>query len=155
MNRFAFHRPTCPFSGLPIVPIGSKVMADCHVTHHTSPCFFWWAYILYDILYSIILSCYTTKMMFLLFPPPEWVVPIDGIIATDNGRICNVHRFACRNSLLLATPARGCGVLLCLKQTTAVNELAAYFVLCDGSDGCLVCFTPKDHAVGAIGQILT
>ena len=30
----------------------------------------------------------------------------------------------------------------------ALNELAAYFVLCDGSDGCCVGFTLREHAVG-------
>ena len=35
-NRFSIAWPTRPNAGLPIVPIGSKVMADCHVltAHH-------------------------------------------------------------------------------------------------------------------------
>ncbi len=93
-------------------------------------------------------------MMFPSLPPPERVVPIVGIIATNNGRTCNVHRFGCGNAILLARPARGCGVLLRLKQTKAPHELAAYFVLHDGSDGCRVGFTPREHAVGARGQML-
>ncbi len=109
---------------------------------------------MYGILYSIILSCYTAKMMYPLLPPPEWTVPIVSIIETNNGHMCDVHRFGCGNSFLLARPAHGCGVLLCLKQTTAPNELAAYFVLHDGSDGRHVGFTPREHAVGACGQML-
>ncbi len=109
---------------------------------------------MYGILYGIILSCYTEKMMFPLLPPPECTIPIVGIIETNNGRTCDVHRFGCGNSLLLARPVLGCGVLLRLKQTMAPNELAAYFVLCDGSDGCRVGFTSREHAVGARGQML-
>ena len=103
-----------------------------------------------------VLSCPTTKqkMTFPLLPQPESVVPIVGIIATYNGRTCNVHRFGCRNVLLLARPACGCGVLLCLKQTMALHELATYFVLRDGSDECHVGFTPREHAVGARCQML-
>ena len=93
-------------------------------------------------------------MMFPSLPPPERTVPIVGIIATSNGRTCNVHRFGCGNSLLLARPARGCGVLLRLKRTMVPNELAAYFVLRDGSDGCRVGFTSREHAVGTRGQML-
>ncbi len=55
---------------------------------------------------------------------------------------------------MLARPACSCGVLLHLKRTTALHELAAYFVLRDGSDGCRVGFTPREHAVGTHGQIL-
>ena len=33
-------RPIHPYAGLPVTPCGSKVMADCRFTHHTSHCFF-------------------------------------------------------------------------------------------------------------------
>ena len=36
----------------------------------------------------------------------------------------------------------------------APHELAAYFVLCDRSDGCRVGFTPREHAVSTLGQML-
>ena len=146
-------RPTRPYAGLPVVPCGYKVMADCRVSHHTSPCFFWWAYILYDILYGIFMSCSTTKMMFPSLPPPERVVPIVGIVATSNGRTCDVHRFGCGNALLMGLPAHGCGVLLRLKKTPS-GDLAAHFVLSDGSDGCRVAFAPREHAVGPRGCFL-
>ena len=41
-----------------------------------------------------------------------------------------------------------------LKTNLAPNELAAYFVLCDRSDGCWVGFTPREHAVGICDQML-
>ena len=92
-------------------------------------------------------------MMFSSLPPPEQVVPIVGIVATSNGRTCDVHRFGCGNALLLSRPARGCGVLLHLRKT-GPDTLAAFFVLRDGSDGCRVEFTPREHSVGAHGDSL-
>ena len=38
-NRFTFARPICPYAGLHVSPIDSKVMADCRACHYTSPCF--------------------------------------------------------------------------------------------------------------------
>ena len=117
-------RPTRPYAGLPVTPCGSKVMADCRVTHHTSPCFFWWAYILYDVLYGVILSC---KQMFAPLPPPERIVPIVGIIATNNGRTCQNHHFGCGNALLMSLPANSGGVLLHLKKLcTATLQLILF-----------------------------
>ena len=86
-------------------------------------------------------------------PPPKQLVPIVGIFATNNGRTCEEHRFGCGNVLLLGLPAHGCGVLLRLRKTSP-NELAAYFVRHDGSDGCRVGFTPLEHAAGARGCFL-
>ena len=110
-------RPTCPYAGLPVTPCVSKVMADCCFTHHTSHCSLWWAYILYDILYGNIVSC----KLFVPLPPPEWLVPIVGIIATNNGCTCQNHHFGCGNALLMSLPANGCGVLLCLKKTVTLQ----------------------------------
>ena len=87
-------------------------------------------------------------------PAPGRVVPIVGIVATDNGHMCAKHCFGCGNSLLLARPARGCGVLLRLRRTSAPDEIAAYFVKRDGSNGCRVGFTPREHTVGEYGSIL-
>ena len=47
----------------------------------------------------------------------------------------------------MGLPAHGCGVLLCLKKAPS-GDLAVYFLLEDGSDGCRVAFAPKKHAVG-------
>ena len=63
INRFSIVRPTRPHAGLPIIPCGSKVMAECWVTHHTSPCFYRRAYI---VSYNILM-----KKMFATFLPME------------------------------------------------------------------------------------
>ena len=86
-------------------------------------------------------------------PSPEMVVPIVGIIATNNGRTCDVHRFGCGNDLVLARPVHGCGLLLCLRKT-APAEISAFLVLKDGSDGCKVGFKSQKQVVGAWGQLL-
>ena len=104
---------------------------------------------MYDELYDIIVSC----KMFAPLPPPEWLVPIVGIVATNNGRTCQNHHFGCGNALLMSLPANGCGVLLHLKKTPC-GDLAAYFVLPDGSNGCRVAFAPREHAVGLQGCFL-
>ena len=43
-NRFSIVWPICTYAGIAVIPTGSKVMADCSVTHRTSPSNFWWAY---------------------------------------------------------------------------------------------------------------
>ena len=122
-------------------------MANCHITHCTSPCFFGRpSYLLRNFLHI--------KDEFASLPPPGHFAPIVGIVATDNGRISKKHRFGCGNSLLLVRPARGCGVLLRLRRTSASENFAACFVKQDGRDGCRVGFTPQEHAVGACGSIL-
>ena len=85
-------------------------------------------------------------MMFPSLPLLEQVVPIVGIVATSNGRTCDVHRFGCGYALLLSRPACGCGVLLHLRKM-GPDTLAAFFVLRDGSNGCRVGFTPQEHSV--------
>ena len=54
---------------------------------------------------------------------------------------------------MFARPAHGSGLLLCLRKT-APDEIAAIFICPDGSDGCRVGFTPREHAVGARGCLL-
>ncbi len=60
INRFSVVRPICPYVWLPVTPCGSKVMADCCVSHYTSPCFL----VGLDI-YVVIFFCSTTKASFL------------------------------------------------------------------------------------------
>ena len=91
--------------------------------------------------------------MFAPLPPAERLVPIVGIVATNNGRTCNNHRFGCGNALLMSLPVNGCGVLLRLRKTLC-GDLAAYFVLPDGSDGCRVAFAPREQAAGHRGCFL-
>ena len=104
---------------------------------------------MYDVLYGIILSC----KMFAPLPPPERIVPIVGIVATNNGRTCQNHHFGCGNALLMSLPANGCGVLLRLRKTLC-GDLVAYVVLPDGSDGCRVAFAPREQAAGPRGCFL-
>ncbi len=71
MNRFSIASPTRPYAALPIVPLGSKVMADCRVTHYTSPCFFGGLTYVHSKVFSA-----PQQMMFPLLPVPERVFPI-------------------------------------------------------------------------------
>ena len=91
--------------------------------------------------------------MFAPLPPPERLVPIVGIVATNNGCTCSNHLFGCGNALLMSLPANGCGVLLRLRKTSC-GDLAAYVVLLDGSDGCRVAFAPREQAAGHHGCFL-
>ena len=93
---------------------------------------------------------YTTKMILPPLPTLELVILIVGIITINNGCTCDAHQFDCGNDLVLARPTYGCGLLLHLWKT-APDEIAAFFVLEDGSVGCRVGFMPLEHAVGACG----
>ena len=86
--------------------------------------------------------------MFPSLPPPEKVIPIVGITVTDNGSTCTKHHFGWGNLLLSTRIAHGCGVLLHLRRTASPNKLAAYVIWRDGINGCMVGFTPREHAVG-------
>ena len=86
-------------------------------------------------------------------PAPEMVVPIVGIIATNNGFTCGVHQFGCSNNLVLARPAQGCGSFLHMWKTTP-DEIAAIFIREDSSDGCRLGFTPREQVVSARGHLL-
>ena len=109
-NRFSIAWPTCPFAGLLISPIGSKVMADCRVTHRTSPCFFVGLHIV--PYYFVLLSCSTTTKMSHLLPLLEWAIPIVSIVTTGNVQAYGKHCFGCHNTLMLAWNAHGFGGLL-------------------------------------------
>ena len=51
---------------------------------------------------------------------------------------------------MLARPAHGCGLLLCLLKTAA-DELAVIFIREDGSDGCRVVFMPWEKQSVQVG----
>ena len=68
--------------------------------------------IFYVDIYMEIFSCSTTVKMFPLHPPPEQVIPIIIIVATNDVQACGKHRFGCGNTLLLAGNAHGFGGLL-------------------------------------------
>ena len=97
-NRFAFHRPICSYAGLPVVPLGSKVLwliVALVTSHHL-------AFLVGLHIYVIIFSCSTTTKLFPLIPPLEQVVPTISIVAASHGCACDVHCFGGGNALLLA-----------------------------------------------------
>ncbi len=89
-------------------------------THHLA---FLWAFIVW---YNFLM-----EKLFAACRPPEWLLPIDDIIATNNGCMCDVHCIGCSIMLLLARMVHGFGRLLHLLETTP-DDLAACFVLCNG-----------------------
>ena len=70
------------------------------------------------------------KKMFAALLPPEWFLPIDGIGATNNECMCDVHHIGCSIALLLARTLRWFSGLLHLLEM-AQNDLVACFVLHD------------------------
>ena len=76
-NRFFIVRPIHPCAGLPVTHCGSKVMAHCRITHHTSPSFF-------GGLSHKYIEFFPEKL-FVDLPPPVRLHPIDGIVATKMG----------------------------------------------------------------------
>jgi hypothetical protein len=75
-----------------------------------------------------------------------------GFLPDSHGRSCVAHPFGCGNALL-ESEGNGVGrlVRLCLVEET---HLAGYEVRGDGTDGCRVCFTPREYAIGENSQRL-
>ena len=144
-NRFPFARSTQPYAGLPIVPLGSKVMADGCVSHYTSPCFL--CVRTYCMAFCTVSS--RTKMMFSSLPPPEQVIPIIGIVATSMW--CAPLQLSEHSTFVKAGTWLWCFVASPKNRTRYAN---IFFVLRDGSDGCWVRSTSREHAVGACGDFL-
>ena len=65
-----------------------------------------------------------------VLPPPERLLLVDGIIATNNSHMCDVHRIDYNNAMLLARIAQAFGGLLRLPEM-ALDYIAACFVFCD------------------------
>ena len=104
----------------PHYSFGSKVMADCHVTHCTSPNF------LLGFNNAIYFCVHYKKDVSI-----DQLVPIVGVVAINNLCMCNKPCFHCCNLLLLARNAHGFGGLLHLPNMVQY-ELAACFFCCDG-----------------------
>ena len=92
-NRFSISWPICSYAELQVIPIASKVMAGCGVTHWTS------SHFLVGLHIYLLFFC-------IMFPsshqPLEWLVPGVGTIATNNGCRCEKYCYSCSNALLLA-----------------------------------------------------
>ena len=80
------------------------------------------------------------------YPPPERRVTLVGFIATNNGRTCETHPYGCGNALI-ERPDNGVGTVVRLRLVELTN-LACHLVREDGTDGCRVCFTAREYAIG-------
>ena len=69
-----------------------------------------------------------------------------GFLLDDHGRSCAAHPYGCRNALI-EEEDNGVGRLICLHLVEKVH-LARYVVREDGTDGCCICFTPREYACG-------
>lgn len=85
-------------------------------------------------------------------PPPNKHIILVGLTHTSNGRTCDEHPDGCGISLVTDRFDNGIGMLLRLRNT-APNELAAYFINEDGTDGCRVGFAKRSFAAGARGPL--
>ena len=97
LNRFSISIPTCPYAGLPLAPMVQELwlIVALLTWHHLA--------FLGGLTYLTLVSCIsTTTKMSPLLPPPEQVIPIVSIVATDNVQECGKHHFGCSNTLLLA-----------------------------------------------------
>jgi hypothetical protein len=70
-----------------------------------------------------------------------------GFLPNNNWHSCPNHHFGCGNSLGLNREDLGIGVHLRLRSFVR-HKLACYTMNKDGSDGCRVCFTAREYAVG-------
>jgi hypothetical protein len=83
-------------------------------------------------------------MISVSFPPPHLRIILVGFIETNNGRRCNVHPDGCGNSLVIERADNGVGMKV-------ADELAAFVMKSDGTDGCRVAFAAKEYAAGENG----
>ena len=130
-NRFAFHRPTRPYAGLLIVPLGSKVMADCHISHYPSPSFF--GGLTYCMTYCMALFCpdIQQKLCYLCSHHRNGsiqLLALSQLMMTIHA--CDEHCFGCSNMLLLALNACSFGWLLHHREMVP-DELTTCSVLCN------------------------
>ena len=69
-----------------------------------------------------------------------------GFLPDGHGRSCERHPYGCGNALL-ESPGNGVGSMVRLRLVEETN-LAGYLVRDDGTDGCRVCFTAREYAIG-------
>ena len=68
-------------------------------------------------------------------------------LPSDNGGSYELHPFGCGNSLVMNRDDGGVGLRLRLRSFVE-HELACYTINNNSSDGCSVCFTAREYAVG-------
>jgi hypothetical protein len=76
--------------------------------------------------------------MFIAYPLPHLCIIIVGFIKCKNARTCGPHPDGYRN-VVLESNDHGVGILFCLWMVRK-DELVAYTVKPDGSDGCCIAF---------------
>lgn len=69
-----------------------------------------------------------------------------GFLPDGHGRSCERHPYGCGNALL-ESPGNGVGTMVRLRLVEETN-LAGHLVREDGTDGCRVCFTAREYAIG-------
>ncbi len=69
-----------------------------------------------------------------------------GFLPDGHGRSCERHPYGCGNALL-ESPGNGVGSMVHLRLVEEMN-LAGYLVRDDGTNGCRVCFTAREYAIG-------
>ena len=75
-----------------------------------------------------------------------------GFLPDDHGCSCVAHPFGCGNALIEG-PGNGVGRLVRLRLVERTH-LAGYAVCDDGTDGCRVCFTAREYAIGSMASRL-
>ena len=75
-----------------------------------------------------------------------------GFLPSGHGRSCGEHPYGCGNAFI-ETPDNGVGRLVRLRLVEMTN-LAVYDVRDDGTDGCRICFTAREYAIGKNAQML-
>jgi len=69
-----------------------------------------------------------------------------GFLPDDHGHSCEVHPYGGRNALIEKKDnCVGCLIRLCLVERT---HLAGYETKGDGMDGCRICFSAGEYAIG-------
>jgi hypothetical protein len=69
-----------------------------------------------------------------------------GFLSDEHGRSCKSHPYGCGNALLEST-GNGVGTMVRLRLVKEKN-LAGHLLREDGTDGCRVCFTAREYAIG-------
>ena len=69
-----------------------------------------------------------------------------GFLPDDHGRSCAAHPYGCGKAFI-EEEGNGVGRLIRLRLIEKTH-LSGYAVQDDGTDGCRVCFTPREYACG-------
>jgi hypothetical protein len=75
-----------------------------------------------------------------------------GFLPSGHGRSCGEHPYGCGNAFIESAD-NGVGRLVRLRLVEMTN-LAVYDVRDDGTDGCRICFTAREYAIGKNAQML-